>query len=89
MRESAAIRGAEMAWIDTAACGEQPCCVFVGQDERGHWGGRDSNGLFGGVFVDEQAALRFAASEGALRRPPRAEIRRLDRLGFTTAVARR
>lgn len=36
---------------------------LLGQDEEGHWIVRDARGLAGGVFVNRDAALRFASHE--------------------------
>jgi hypothetical protein len=36
---------------------------YVGQDDEGHWIARDTRGLTGGLFVDRQAAIKFAAFE--------------------------
>jgi hypothetical protein len=41
---------------------------FVGRDENGRWLARDDRGLTGGIFVDKNAALKFALFESD-RRP--------------------
>jgi len=40
----------------------------VGQDETGRWVAGESSGRGGGIFVDRQAALNYAAFEAG-RRP--------------------
>ncbi len=47
----------------------------VGRDGEGHWIARDEEGLTGGVFADQTAAIHFAATEsnhqeGAIRLAP-------------------
>jgi hypothetical protein len=39
----------------------------VGQDETGHWVAVESSGRGGGIFVDRQAALNYAAFEAGGR----------------------
>ncbi len=39
----------------------------VGQDETGHWVAVESSGRGGGIFVDRQAALNYAACEAGRR----------------------
>ena len=39
----------------------------VGQDETGHWVGVESSGRGGGIFVNRQAALNYAAFETGRR----------------------
>lgn len=39
-----------------------PDCL-LGRDEEGHWIVRDARGLSGGIFVNRDAALRYAAHE--------------------------
>jgi hypothetical protein len=40
---------------------------IVGQDEKGHWVAVESSGRGGGIFVNRQAALTYAASEAGRR----------------------
>ncbi len=37
--------------------------LLVGQDRAGHWVVQETAGLLGGLFVDREAALRFARAE--------------------------
>jgi hypothetical protein len=39
----------------------------VGQDETGHWVAVESSGCGGGIFVNRQAALNYAAVEAGQR----------------------
>ena len=48
--------------------------TLVGPDARGHWVVRDEAGLYGGVFLDRERALRFAAEEGRQHLPRRDKI---------------
>lgn len=36
---------------------------IIGKDQSGHWIVEDRDGIVGGVFISEQAALHFAADE--------------------------
>ena len=58
----------------------------VGQDETGHWVAVESSGRGGGIFVDRQAALNYAACEAG-RRSDAVPV--FDRtVGFMEAVRR-
>ncbi|WP_338025631.1 hypothetical protein [Bradyrhizobium zhanjiangense] len=37
--------------------------VFVGRNRRGNWVAREQNGMFGGLFVNRDQALKYALSE--------------------------
>ncbi|HEY8334202.1 MAG TPA: hypothetical protein VIQ05_10470 [Tardiphaga sp.] len=44
---------------------EPPSCniVLIGKNSRGQWVARERNGLYGGLFVSQQAAIRYALFE--------------------------
>ena len=46
---------------------EPPSChntiVLVGKNSRGQWVAREQNGLYGGLFVNRTAAVRYALFE--------------------------
>ena len=44
---------------------EPPLChiVLIGMNSRGQWVARERNGLYGGLFVSQQAAARYALFE--------------------------
>lgn len=44
---------------------EPPSCtiVLIGTNSRGQWVARERNGLYGGLFVSRQAAVRYALFE--------------------------
>jgi hypothetical protein len=44
---------------------EPPSCqiVLIGKNGRGQWVARERNGLYGGLFVSRQAAVRYALFE--------------------------
>lgn len=37
--------------------------VLIGKNSRGHWVAQAQNGLYGGLFVDRLAAMRYALFE--------------------------
>ncbi|ABD87700.1 hypothetical protein [Rhodopseudomonas palustris] len=41
--------------------------VLIGRNSRGQWVVRENNGLFGGLFVDREAALRYATAGNGRR----------------------
>ena len=41
----------------------RPPIFMVGQDERGNWIAQDLDGVFGGLFVSRDAAMRYIRSE--------------------------
>jgi hypothetical protein len=45
-----------------------PLHFIVGQDRQGHWIVTETHGLYGGIFCNKDAALRFARFETADRR---------------------
>jgi hypothetical protein len=45
----------------------RPPHFMVGQDHRGNWVVQDQKGICGGLFVNRDAALRFARSENGYR----------------------
>ena len=46
-------------------CVEPPSChiVLIGKNSRGQWVARERDGLYGGLFVSQQAAVRYALFE--------------------------
>jgi hypothetical protein len=43
-------------------------CLYIGQNRQGEWVVREAHGIFGGVFGNRTAAIRFAMYE-CQRRP--------------------
>jgi hypothetical protein len=56
----------QQKYIDTASAVGAP--LFVGQDHSGQWIVRDARNLCGGLFVNQNEAIRFAMLE-CQRRP--------------------
>jgi hypothetical protein len=48
-------------------CKSEGLQFVVGKDETGHWVAVESNGRRGGIFVNRQAALSYAAFEAGRR----------------------
>lgn len=45
----------------------EPLCFRLGRDHEGHWVVQEEHGLYGGLFVSEIAAIRYAKFESANR----------------------
>ncbi len=45
----------------------KPLCFVLGRDHGGCWIVQETNGLCGGLFASEKAAVRYVKSEGAGR----------------------
>lgn len=45
----------------------EPLCFELGRDQGGHWIVRETNGLCGGLFASEKAAVSYAKFESAGR----------------------
>ncbi len=46
----------------------EPLSFVLGRDHDGHWIVQEANGLYGGLFASETAAIRYAKFESADRR---------------------
>jgi hypothetical protein len=46
----------------------EPLSFELGRDHDGHWIVREKNGLYGGVFASEKAAIQYAKFESADRK---------------------
>ena len=51
-----------------AVNGMESPLFLVGKDSHGNWVARDQNGLCGGLFIAEAAAIKFALSENGNHR---------------------
>ena len=62
----------ESSLFDTQAEEEEvppePLSFVLGRDRGGLWIVQEANGLCGGLFASEKAAIRYAKAEGAGRR---------------------
>ena len=50
-----------MEIVEPPSCNES--IVFIGKNKSGQWVARERNGLFGGLFVSQRAAVRYALFE--------------------------
>ena len=60
------LRGAKLADFSgeiESTSPKEPSSVVVGRDGQDHWIVVETNGLCGGLFVDEASAMRFAREE--------------------------
>jgi len=46
----------------------EPLCFVLGRDHGGHWIVQETNGLCGGLFASEKAAVSYAKFESAGRK---------------------
>jgi hypothetical protein len=44
-------------------CGSTSTIVFIGRNSRGNWVAQQQNGLYGGLFVNRESAVRYALFE--------------------------
>jgi hypothetical protein len=51
------------AWRQETARSEDKPQFLVGKDSRGNWVVQDQDGLCGGLFIAQSAAVKFALSE--------------------------
>jgi hypothetical protein len=45
------------------SCSTASAIVFIGKNSRGKWVARQQNGLFGGLFISRQQAVKYALFE--------------------------
>jgi hypothetical protein len=49
--------------VEPPSCSSTSTIVFIGRNSRGNWVAQQQNGLYGGLFVDRAAAVRYALFE--------------------------
>lgn len=52
--------------------------VFVGQNNRGDWVAREKHGLFGGLFINCDEAVRYALFENGHRQEAIVRVKALE-----------
>lgn len=56
-----------MKHVEPSVSGEPPSCgasiVLIGKNGCGQWVAQESNGLYGGLFIDRTSAMRYALFE--------------------------
>jgi hypothetical protein len=70
---------------------EPPSCLqfprfMIGQDRRGNWVVQDQSAIRGGLFVNRDAALRFARSENGDQPPAIVMVSGILELDMTCAA---
>jgi hypothetical protein len=45
------------------SCNSSSAIVFIGKNSRGNWVAQEQNGLYGGLFVNREQAVRYALFE--------------------------
>jgi hypothetical protein len=49
--------------VEPPSCGSASAVVFIGRNSRGNWVAQEQNGLYGGLFVNRAAAVKYALFE--------------------------
>ena len=52
-----------MKHVEPPSCGSASTIVFIGRNSRGNWVAQEQNGLYGGLFTNRAAAVRYALFE--------------------------
>ena len=52
-----------MKLVEPPSCHSASTVVLIGKDSRGYWVAQEQNGLYGGLFVNRAAALKYALFE--------------------------
>ena len=52
-----------MKLVEPPSCSSSSTIVFIGKNSRGNWVAQEQNGLYGGLFANRAAALRYALFE--------------------------
>jgi len=79
-----------MKLIEPPSCSSASPIVFIGRNSRGHWVAQEQNGLYGGLFVNREQAVKYALFENGHRPEAIVELSReieLDLSGNPTFAA--
>ena len=79
-----------MKLIEPPSCSAASPIVFIGRNSRGHWVAQEQNGLYGGLFVNREQAVKYALFENGHRPEAIVELSReieLDLSGNPTFAA--
>jgi hypothetical protein len=49
--------------VEPPSCSSASPIVFIGKDSRGNWVAQEQDGLYGGLFTNRAAAVRYALFE--------------------------
>jgi len=49
--------------VEPPSCSPASSIVFIGRNSRGQWVAQEQNGLYGGLFVNQAQALKYALFE--------------------------
>ncbi len=52
-----------MKLVEPPSCSSASSIVFIGKNRRGNWVVQEQNGLYGGLFANRAAAVRYALFE--------------------------
>jgi hypothetical protein len=53
--------------VEPPSCSSASTIVFIGKNSRGNWVAQEQNGLYGGLFANRTAAVRYALFENGNR----------------------
>jgi hypothetical protein len=49
--------------VEPPSCSSRSTIVFIGKNSRGNWVAQEQDGLYGGLFANRAAAVRYALFE--------------------------
>jgi hypothetical protein len=49
--------------VEPPSCSSRSTIVFIGKNSRGNWVAQEQDGLYGGLFTNRAAAVRYALFE--------------------------
>jgi hypothetical protein len=56
-------RIADVKCVEPPSYGSASAVVFIGRNSRGNWIAKEENGVYGGLFINRAAALKYALFE--------------------------
>ncbi|MGY8681999.1 hypothetical protein Q2941_30100 [Bradyrhizobium sp. UFLA05-153] len=54
-----------MKLVEPPSCSSPSTVVFIGRNRRGQWVAQEQNGLYGGLFVSREQAIKYALFENS------------------------
>jgi hypothetical protein len=67
--------------VEPLSCSAASAIVFIGRNRHGHWVAKHQDGLYGGLFVNRAAAIKYALFENGCHPETIVELSREIELG--------